>query len=77
MTITIPFHNLTIPRWDWSRIAAHRCPSNVRLGFSASYCPFGLSAFSIVGGPFGPFLKLLGTIATLPHPPSPRRGLGP
>ena len=30
-------------------------PSNLRLGLSASYCPFGPSASRIVGGPFGPF----------------------
>ncbi len=33
-------------------------PSNLRLGLSASYCPFGLSASRIVGGPFGPFLSI-------------------
>jgi len=33
-------------------------PSNLRLGFSASYCRSGLSAFPIVGGPFGPFLSI-------------------
>lgn len=38
-------------------------PSNLCLGLSAPYCPFGLSASRIVGGPFGPFLQLLGTIA--------------
>jgi hypothetical protein len=32
-------------------------PSNLRLRLSASYCPFGLSASRIVGGPFGPFLS--------------------
>ena len=39
----IPFHNLTIPRWDWSRIAAHRW-FRVTFG-SASQPPIVPSAF--------------------------------
>ena len=33
-------------------------PSNLGFDLSASYCPFGLSASRIVGGPFGPFLSI-------------------